>query len=742
MAGLTFMSDIYSFFATAPRGVASVLADELRALDAEVALKEQPGGVIFESDLAFAYRVCLWSRTASRVLLKLDDFYAPDAEALYHGVQAINWFRHLNCEQSLAVDVTLSQSRIDHSHFAALKVKDAIVDQMRDDEGRRPSVDTQRPDLRLHVYIRRDQATVYLDLSGETLHRRGYRQDGAAAPLKENLAAALLLRAGWPAVAENGGCLLDPMCGSGTLAIEAAQIALNRAPGLQRDYWGFAGWRGHQPDAWQALCDEAKASSKEAGSLRIEAYDIDGKALAAARDNIAAAGLDDVITLRRQAVAELTAPADCAAGLVMVNPPYGERLGEGDALVELYQTFGARLREQFVGWQAAVFTGNPELAKQLGIRSQRKHKFFNGALECLLLRFDITPEWFMNPRRLPPAATELSESAQMLANRLRKNIKQLAKWAQREAIDCYRVYDADIPEYALAIDLYQGDDGQRWLHVQEYEAPRQIAEEDARRRLREALAVIPDVMQVETDKLFLKVRKRQKGKAQYEKVGAERQFHQVRENGCRFWVNFSDYLDTGLFLDHRITRGMLAELAQGRDFLNLFAYTGSGTVYAAHGGARSTTTVDMSRTYLDWAQRNMGLNGFKGPRHQFVQADCLRWLEQAQGERQRYGLIFLDPPTFSTSKRMQDKMDVQQDHVRMIRHASQLLTADGVLVFSNNFRKFRLDTEALSELEIEDISRKTIPQDFARNDKIHRCWLIRRPPSAVWRTAAVKTKQT
>lgn len=735
------MSDTFSFFATTARGVASVLIDELRALDGEVVLKEQPGGVIFESDLAFAYRACLWSRTASRVLLKLDDFYAPDADALYAGVQTINWFQHLSCDSSLAVDVTLTRSRIDHSHFAALKVKDAIVDQMRDEEGHRPSVDTQRPDVRVHVYIRRDQATAYIDLSGDALHRRAYRQDGAAAPLKENLAAALLLRAGWPEVAAAGGCLVDPMCGSGTLAIEAALMVADRAPGLGRDYWGFDGWRGHQPDIWQGLRAEAE-TRREAGltnAISIEAYDVDAKALAAATVNIAAAGFAGNIHLAQRDVAELVTPAACTHGMLVTNPPYGERLGEVEALQGLYRTLGQRLREQFVGWQAAVFTGSPELAKQIGIRSERKHKFFNGALECVLLRFKIEPEWFMNPRRLPPAATELSASAEMLANRLRKNIKQLAKWARREQVECYRVYDADLPEYALAIDLYQNEDA-RWLHVQEYEAPKQVAEEDARRRLREALAVIPSVLEIPQDHLFLKVRKRQKGSAQYEKVGEERQFYQVRENGCRFWVNFADYLDTGLFLDHRITRGMLAELAHGRDFLNLFAYTASGTVYAAHGGARSTTTVDMSRTYLDWGRRNMELNGFKGRQHQFVQADCLRWLHEAQAERQRYGLIFLDPPTFSTSKRMQDKMDIQKDHVQMIRQACNLLTNDGVLIFSNNFRKFRLDSEALSGLEIEEISRQTLPQDFARNSKIHHCWKIRRSIAAdCWSQAKIKS---
>jgi 23S rRNA (guanine2445-N2)-methyltransferase / 23S rRNA (guanine2069-N7)-methyltransferase len=290
------------------------------------------------------------------------------------------------------------------------------------------------------------------------------------------------------------------------------------------------------------------------------------------------------------------------------------------------------------------------LGRDLGLRARRLHTLFNGALECRLLQFEVAPEWFAalpgEHGRKPPevAAEEFGEGAAMFANRLRKNLRNLGRWARQSGVTCYRLYDADLPEYAVAVDLYE-----QWVHVQEYEAPATVDAKKAESRLREALAVLPTVLEVPPGNVFLKVRRRQKGASQYEKFDRRGEFHEVREGECRFLVNFTDYLDTGLFLDHRPTRQLLREMAAGKSFLNLFAYTGAATVYAAAGGARATTTVDLSSVYLDWAKRNLALNGFSGPQHEFVRADCLEWLQR---ERRRFDLIFLDPPTFSTSKRM------------------------------------------------------------------------------------------
>jgi 23S rRNA (guanine2445-N2)-methyltransferase / 23S rRNA (guanine2069-N7)-methyltransferase len=346
---------------------------------------------------------------------------------------------------------------------------------------------------------------------------------------------------------------------------------------------------------------------------------------------------------------------------------------------------------------------------------------FNGPIECRLLSFPLLEGSARRaaPSATPPTASTAGElDASAFANRLRKRVRHLQRWAAREGVTCYRVYDADLPEFALAVDRYE-----QWVHVQEYAPPAAVDPARARARLRAALGIIAEVLELPASHVFLKVRQRQRGRSQYERLRERGELTEVGEGGHRFLVNFTDYLDTGLFLDHRLTRARLADLAQGRDFLNLFAYTGTATVYAAKGGARSTTSVDLSRTYLDWAQRNLELNGIGGPRHRLERADCLSWLERAPG---RYGLVFLDPPTFSTSKAMAGTFDVQRDHARVLQRVARLLTADGVLLFSTNHQRFRLDRAALAGLDVDDITTATLPPDFRRSPRIHRAFLIRR----------------
>jgi 23S rRNA (guanine2445-N2)-methyltransferase / 23S rRNA (guanine2069-N7)-methyltransferase len=723
------MNSPSTYFATAPKGIESLLAEELRQLGAG-GVRETRAGVAFEGDLKIAYRACLWSRLANRILLPLASFAAPTPEDLYAGVKGIAWDEHLNVDDSLAIDFTTSQSRITHSQYGALKAKDAIVDQFRERYERRPNVDRIRPALRINIYLHKDRATVSIDLSGESLHRRGYRSEAMAAPMKENLAAAVLLRAGWPEVAKAGGPLLDPLCGSGTLLIEGALLAADSAPGIAREYFGFFGWRGHDAALWQSLKEEA-AARRAAGLPNLPpviGYDADRHAVHAANENIAQAGLTGYVHAERRELGACIPPAgvESRRGLLVTNPPYGERLGEVSELQYLYAHLGEQIKTHFAGWKAAVFTGNPDLGKRMALRAKKMYTLYNGALECKLLCFEVTPQWFVMPRE--PSAPEtaaapaLTPGAEMFANRLRKNLKKLGTWAKRHDITCYRLYDADMPEYAVAIDLYQG--AQRWVHVQEYQAPKEIEAAKAEARLQEALSAIPQVLEISSEQLFLKVRRRQKGAAQYEKLAEEKQLHEVSEGGLRFLVNFSDYLDTGLFLDHRLTRALLRDLARGRHFLNLFAYTGTATVYAAAGAAASTTTVDMSRTYLDWARKNLALNGFSDARHHYIQADCLEWVKEVGKEKMRYGLIFLDPPSFSNSARMDTSFDVQRDHAALLAATARLLAPDGVLIFSNNLRSFKMDHQALPGLHIEDITRATIPEDFARNPRIHNCWKI------------------
>lgn len=727
------------FFATAPLGIELLLAQELRELGIpEVA--EARAGVSFGGGLSAAYTACLWSRLANRVLMPIAQFPAATGEELYGGVRLVDWGLHMEPESTLAVDFAASRSAITHTLFGAQKVKDAIVDHFRNESGTRPSVDLARPDLRVNVYLDRDQATLSIDLSGDSLHKRGYRLEGGKAPLKENLAAAILLRAGWPAVAAAGGQLIDPMCGSGTLPIEAALMAADFAPGLLRSWFGFLGWRGHDANLWLERLAEADRRS-EVGLKRlplIVGYDVDRRAVHTALGNVDRAGLRGLVHIERKSVEEVRPRQE--SGLLVVNPPYGERLGDEQTLVPLYMALGETMREHFKGWRASVFTGNPELAFKVGIRASKQYALYNGALECKLFNFEVADGRFFTPHEgEPPTEAErhrrqlfrkarsvglASGGAEMFANRLRKNLKNLGRWARQSETSCYRLYDADLPEYAVAVDLYQGE--KLWVHVQEYEAPMTVDPVKAETRLIETLAGIPAVLEIPPEQVFLKVRRRQKGSAQYEKQSETGHFHTVEEGGLSFQVNFEDYLDTGLFLDHRLTRALIRERAKGRRFLNLFAYTGTATVYAASGGASSTTTVDMSRTYLDWAARNLALNGFRGDRHELIQADCIEWLQDAMESNWRYDLIFLDPPTFSTSKRMKYTLDIQRDHVDLIRDCLELLTSDGVLVFSTNHRKFRLDNAALADCKVEDITRQTLPKDFERNPRIHYGWLIGR----------------
>lgn len=704
-------------FVTVPPGLEDLLAEELRQLGAD---QVRPGraGVWVKGELAQLYRFCLWSRLANRVLLALSEFPCLDAEDLYVGVRAIPWDQHLAPDASLAVDFTGTNEHITNSHYGALRVKDAVVDWFRERYRVRPGVDTQHPDLRLHLHLHLDRARLSLDLSGDSLHRRGYRSEGGEAPLKENLAAALLLRAGWPGIAASGGPLVDPMCGSGTLPIEAVLMATDWAPGLLRDAFGFLRWRGHEPQLWRALLDEARERKAE-GLTKVPpifGYDADERAVRRARENAARAGVSHLIRLEHRDLGDLNAPP--GTGLLIVNPPYGERLGELEALEPLYAQLGERLKASFQGWRAAVFTGNPELGKQMGLQAKRWHALLNGAIECRLLRFEVEPENFVSPGPRPPPPLILPDlDSHPFANRLRKNLRHLRRWAQREGVSCYRVYDADIPEYAAALDVYED-----WLHLQEYAPPADIDPAKAERRWRELAAIVPEVMGIPPERLFLKRRQRQKGAAQYQKQADLGLFHQVHEGKAVFWVNFTDYLDTGLFLDHRLTRGWLHGWAAGKHFLNLFCYTGTATVQAALGGAASTTSVDLSAVYLDWAERNLELNRLPERRHRLIQADCREWI---QAERSTYDLIFLDPPTFSNSKRMEGTFDVQRDQVPLLQDCLARLAPGGSLIFSTNARRFQLDSAAFAGVEIQDLSAASLPEDFKRHPRIHRCWKFR-----------------
>ena len=718
------------FLASAPRGFADLLARELEACGA-LQPRERSTGVAFAGTLESAYRACLWSRIANRVFLEVAHFEARDADEFHAAVRRIDWTAHLGPATTLACDFSGRHPAITHTHFGALKLKDGIVDALRLATGTRPDVALERPGVRVHAHARGTDITVSIDLSGDSLHRRGYRGAAGEAPLKENVAAGVLLRCGWPELAAQGAEFLDPMCGSGTLCIEAALIAADRAPGLTRDYFGFLAWRGHDAALWARLRAEAEARAGAATRVTVRGTDRDPAAIRSARDNAARAGVGRLVCADTGVLtdaAPLAARDPDRPGLLCTNPPYGLRMEGREGARALHRELGAVLRERFQGWNAAVLTGAPELGMELGLRAYRTHSVWNGAIECRLLRIKVVPDSAREPGTLGRGVAHLRDTpgAGMFANRLGKNLKRLRGWAEREGVSCYRVYDADMPEYAFAIDVYRAiEPDELWLYVQEYAAPAEIELEAVRRRRGEVLATLPGTTGVAPERIRVRTRRRTRRGEQYDKVDEQAHFHVVSEGGLRFRVNFEDYLDTGLFLDQRVTRARLRDAARGKHFLNLFAYTGAATVYAAAGGAASTTSVDLSRTYLGWAQRNLALNSLAGDAHAWVQADCREWLTDAARGPARFDLVFLDPPTFSNSKRMQGVLDIERDHPELIDACARLLAPGGLLIFSTNAQRFRLQEKLGERYRIRDLSAATLPKDFERNPRIHRCFEVR-----------------
>lgn len=712
------MNQQTSIFATCPRGVEDLLVIECEQQGLSD-IDPVRGGVACRGGIEQAYRLCLWSRVASRVLLRLHAFPLADQLQLYQGVQQVEWAQHLDPGGSFAIDAKTMHPEIRNSQFARLKIKDAIVDQFRQQFDKRPDVRLDRPDVRVNAFIDRRECSLYLDLSGEALHQRGYRKSAGVAPLKENLAAAVLLRSRWPELASEGRPLIDPLCGSATLLIEAAYIAADMAPGLLRSYYGFSNWKQHDPALWQSIHDEAGARVDRSRVPRMIGIEKSYKVAGIARANVRAAGFEDSIEIRQADSVDVISDRS-ETGLIVANPPYGKRIGENSGLKQLYHELGTSLKRGFPGWDVSLLTASHELARFFGLRAHHRNTLYNGPIKCTLYRYHIRDSAAPAPSSSGDAKTDTAEEALMFKNRLQKNLKHLSKWARKEGISCYRVYDADIPQFAIAIDIYEGR-----VHVQEYQAPRTVNAVRAFFRLDEAVKMIGDVLKVDEDSIVLKTRKRQGGAEQYTRQGDAADTLVVNESGLKFKINLGEYIDTGLFLDHRLTRQLIARIARDKSFLNLFAYTGSATVYAAAGGASSTTSVDMSNTYLAWAQENLALNGLASSRHAFIREDCIRWMADAAESESRYQVIFLDPPTFSNSKRMQQTLDIRRDHVALIRQAMDLLADDGVLIFSCNAQGFRLDEKQLNDYALADITSQTTTVDFRRRPA-HVCWCLAR----------------
>ncbi|MCO4798447.1 MAG: bifunctional 23S rRNA (guanine(2069)-N(7))-methyltransferase RlmK/23S rRNA (guanine(2445)-N(2))-methyltransferase RlmL [Colwelliaceae bacterium] len=703
------------FLALTSPGIEILLAQELKDLNAEQVI-QKPEGVYFTTTLENAYEICLYSRLATRVLLKLGEGDAANKDELFSAAASINWSEIFSSDHTFAIDFVGVSENIRNSQFGALTVKDALVDNFRDQGFERPSVQKSSPDISFQARLLKEKVSIYLDFSGRSLFKRGYRQHSGAAPLKEHLAAAIITRSGW--LDDTSKPLVDPMCGSGTILIEAISMAANYAPGIDREKWGFDYWLGHNSDCFFERLEEAKQSSYlglEKLKAKVFGIDIDSRVLKTAQQNARNAGLQQFIEFSCKDINKLN-NAFGHKGTFLFNPPYGERIGELPELVENFVLLGQKLKTQFIDWRVAILTANTELLTLMKLASFKRYKFKNGPLDCQFALYNIDEKQASGVSN--NAEFEHKDSA--FANRLLKNKKNLKNWLKKEQIECYRLYDADIPEYNVAVDVYG-----EYLVIQEYAAPKTIDEEKVTKRLQEVIYFAPKVLNVPTEKVVLKTRAKQKGSNQYQKVAESKQSIVMSEYGAKFKINLWDYLDTGLFLDHRKTRQIVAKKAKGKSLLNLFAYTGSVSLQAALHGAETVTTVDMSNTYLSWAQDNFSLNNIAGHKYQFVQADCLKWLKE---NKEPFDVIFIDPPTFSNSKRMEDSFDVQRDHISVISDAFKSLSDNGEIIFTNNKRNFKMDFEAIEKLGLfaKNISDITRDKDFERNKHIHNSWLINR----------------
>ena len=756
------MSQELEFLATCPKGFEKLLAHELDGLRIK---KVRPlgGQVAFYGSLADAYRVCLWSRLTSRVILVLDRVGAATSDALYEDLSHIAWEDHIGPHATIAVSAHGTNDQLRNTNFIAVRTKDAIVDRLQAKRGSRPMVNTLAPDVTIVVRVSRNRATVGIDLAGEALFKRsltgGRGPAREFAPLRLDYAAALLYlqaqtAASAPLFSPDAPlpALLFP--GAGALAQEAAGMALDVAPGILRARWGMTGWSGHDDNAWQDLLAEADEHAEKGQERQVTLYAADPrpKAKEAVLYTLRAGGLKaDVQFLPAP---ELLKHTEQFTGVVAdLSWTKEEPTLQGSA----YATLGL-----FAGQASTLLTSDTNTDTVLRATPSQTLSVYVGnsiatmrsypAADAEKIDGSSADRTSNNSEPSPVSAgptvmvngqpvSVLVAASDQFAARFTKVAKQRAKWARKNDVSCYRVYDADLPDYAVSIDIYKGaTKPTTWLQISEYAASKEIDPDLAKRRLLDVLALAPRILGVPSSNVNLRTRTRAKGGSQYSDEGSaadnsRKEMLLIDEGGLLFEVNFASRLDCGIFLDHRDTRAEIRELMKSagaaKSFLNLFAYTGTATCYAADGGALHSTTVDLSKPSLEWAKRNMKRNGFDGEEHEFVQADVLSWVTETRHNKNRWNVIFCDVPTFSNSSRMkQSSFDVQRDHAELIIGISRLLTRGGVAIFSCNLRTFKPDVEKIQRagVVIEDITSETIPEDFSRNQKIHHTYKIVRKP--------------
>lgn len=700
------------FIALTSIGIENLLVDELTALGAQVT-KQTVGSVRFEADSTLAQKVCLASRLATRILMLIEEKEGvKDKDSLYNFARSQPWQEWFGPTQTFAVDFNGTNDSLKNTQFSGLVIKDAIVDYFNDLFEQRPNVDKQDANVRVVARLSRQGVALYIDYSGPRLSERGYRQGQGKAPIKEHLAAALIIRSGWLENIQQP--LFDPCCGAGTILIEAAGMARNEAPGLFREGFAFERLPSFRAAKFKEL-KEQLAEEIVDPKLWLIGHDFDENVLRKAQENAERADLTSIIKFKHSDATKLTSVAKLP-GVVISNLPYGERIGSMAELVDLHSNLGVGFKKHFNHWKLALLGMDESLFKLLKLVKLKRYKFKNGPLDVVLNLYQLDDKQVSQTSEDKPALN--FEGSMSFANRMKKNKQGLKNWLKQNNVQAYRVYDADIPEYNVAVDIY-GDSAV----IFEYAAPKEIDDDTAHKRLQDVISLTSQQLNIAPGNIAVKVRKKQKGEEQYTPMAKQNRTQIVEEFGAKFKVNLFDYLDTGLFLDHRLARRYIQQNAKDKRFLNLFAYTGTASVHAAIGGAKAITTIDLSKTYLKWGQDNFELNNISNTRYRFEQADCLKWLEHATSQ---YDLIFLDPPTFSNSKRMKDAFDVQNDHIKLLTWVKKILSPSGTLIFSNNMRGFTMDEVGLIGLGLKavNISEQTISPDFKRNKKIHNSWLI------------------
>jgi len=712
-------SNPFQLLATTAFGIEAVTARELQTLGYETEILGS-GRVRFGGDYTDAMKANLHLRSADRVLIEVAQIPAGDFDALFDGVKALPWENFIDAEGAFPVKGRSYQSQLTSVPAVQRATKRAIVERLQSAYGEK--LPESGATYTVEVAIAKDIATLTIDTSGAGLTRRAYLDSERRSPMKPTLAAALIQLSHW----NRERPLVDPFCGSGVLLIEAALIGRNMAPGLERDF-ALIEWPAVDQEAWLDLLEEARAQVLDTSPESIIGYDEDASALRLARQQAIAAGVDNDIHFQRQPFSQLTSKRKY--GCLITSTPYDDHSRARRAQWDFHRGFPDVLR-QLPTWSHFILTAFPEFERAMGQEANRRRKMYNGRAECHYYQYHGPPppkpgdestseSNDEKPKRtFTPAFGGLDdkakEQAQLLKNRLAKRARHFRRWPKR-GIHCYRLYERDIPEIPLVIDIYHD-----YLHITDYDRPHDRTPAQYADWLDHLTEAAREVLEIPEGHVFVKHRTRQSGTTQHEKVSEDSKIVVVEEGGLKFEANLSDYVDTGLFLDHRNLRSQFRDEANGKRVLNLFCYTGAFSVYAAAGGATSTTSVDLNANYLDWAGRNFQLNGLSIAKHHFIRSDVMEYLRNQKPEP-KFDLAIVDVPTFSNSKRTDDVWDVQEDHVELIGLTLNLLSEGGVLYFSNNFRRFKLDEEALQNVQIREISKHTVPEDF-RNQRIHRCW--------------------